>query len=117
MPWTRRSSAWKLGWPPMTAIIQAPTEKLQRLAELREQDRRAFDTRAIWRRKARPDQLLPDGDWRVTYFQGGRGAGKTRASAQGLAELIQSTPEPCDWGIVAPTYRRSEEHTSELQSL
>jgi predicted phage terminase large subunit-like protein len=48
---------------------------------------------------------MPDGDWRVLYFQGGRGGGKTRASSQGLAELILSTPDPADWGIVAPTYR------------
>ena len=63
------------------------------------------DPRLTWRRTARPDQLLPGGDWRVIYFQGGRGAGKTRSSAQGFAELIQATPEPSDWGIVAPTYR------------
>jgi len=63
------------------------------------------DPRLTWRRTARPDQLLPAGEWRIIYFQGGRGAGKTRSSAQGFAELIQSTPEPADWGIVAPTYR------------
>lgn len=63
------------------------------------------DPRIGWRRTARPDQLMPDGDWRVLYFQGGRGAGKTRASSQALAELILAAREPADWGIVAPTYR------------
>ena len=81
----------------------SPDPLLARLAD--RLDAAPRDPRLTWRRVARPDQLLPGGDWRVTYFQGGRGAGKTRASAQGLAELIQATPEPCDWGIVAPTYR------------
>jgi len=58
----------------------------------------------VWRRQARPEQTLPGGDWRVIYFQGGRGAGKSKSSSQGLAELIQGTPEPADWGIVGPTY-------------
>jgi phage terminase large subunit-like protein len=32
------------------------------------------DPRAVWRLTARPEQLLPPGDdWRVTYWQGGRG--------------------------------------------
>lgn len=63
------------------------------------------DPRVAWRRTARPDQLLPEGDWRIFYLQGGRGSGKTRSGAQGLAELIQEDPEPGEWGIVAPTYR------------
>lgn len=63
------------------------------------------DPRISWRRVAREDQLLPLGDWRTFYLQGGRGSGKTRSGAQGLAELIQDDPEPGEWGIVAPTYR------------
>jgi phage terminase large subunit-like protein len=64
------------------------------------------DPRLEWRATARPDQLLPPGDWRVLYFQGGRGSGKTRSGAQGLGEIIQSDTEPeGQFGIVAPTYR------------
>lgn len=64
------------------------------------------DPREQWRREARPEQLLPPDPWRITYFQGGRGAGKTRSSAQGLAEIILADTEPeGQYGIIAPTYR------------
>lgn len=89
----------------MTAIIQAPPEKLRRLAELRRQIQEAADPRPAWRREARPDQLMPEGNWRILLWRGGRGSGKTRSGAQGLTEWILSAPEPATWGIVAPTYR------------
>lgn len=63
---------------------------------------------ARWRRDARPEQTLPEGDWRVIYFQGGRGSGKTRSGAAGLAEIIEADLEfdpPGEYGIIAPTYR------------
>lgn len=64
------------------------------------------DPRAEWRRIARPDQLLPDEPFRIIYFQGGRGSGKTRSGAQGLGEIILSDPEPeGQFGVVGPTYR------------
>jgi len=64
------------------------------------------DPRTEWRRIARPEQLLPDEPFRVIYYQGGRGSGKTRAGAQGLAELIQSDTDPGgQFGVIGPTYR------------
>lgn len=64
------------------------------------------DPRSEWRRIARPDQLLPDEPFRVLYFQGGRGSGKTRSGAQGLAEIIRSDSEPDgQFGVIGPTYR------------
>ena len=66
------------------------------------------DPRLSWRMKhARPEQLLPPaGDqWRVIYFQGGRGSGKTRSGAQGLAEWVQDDADgEGEYGIIAPTY-------------
>jgi len=71
------------------------------------------DPRLVWRlgdrqgRKARPEQLLPPvaDAWRVIYFQGGRGSGKTRAGAQGLADwVLDDTDGEGEYGIVAPTY-------------
>src|SRR5215472_15334444 len=71
------------------------------------------DPRLAWRiggaggEKARPEQLLPPvtDPWRVTYFQGGRGSGKTRAGAQGLAEWVLNDPDgEGEYGIIAPTY-------------
>jgi phage terminase large subunit-like protein len=65
------------------------------------------DPRLGWRETARPEQLLParDGTWRVFYLQGGRGSGKTRAGAQGLADLVLAdTDNDGEYAIVAPTY-------------
>jgi phage terminase large subunit-like protein len=71
------------------------------------------DPRLRWRmgdkdgKKARPEQLLPpiSDPWRVVYFQGGRGSGKTRAGAQGLADwVLDDTDGEGEYGIVAPTY-------------
>jgi phage terminase large subunit-like protein len=62
--------------------------------------------RARWRRDARPEQTLPEGDWRVIYFQGGRGSGKTRSGSSGLAEIIEADLEShSEYAIIAPTYR------------
>lgn len=65
------------------------------------------DPRIRWRDTARPEQLLPrcDGSWRTFYLQGGRGSGKTRAGAQGLADLVLGdTSGEGEYAIVAPTY-------------
>jgi len=65
------------------------------------------DPRLRWRQTARPEQLLPERDntWRVLYLSGGRGSGKTRAGAQGLADLVLAdTDGEGEYGIIAPTY-------------
>jgi len=67
---------------------------LQLLAGLRKQN---------WIEQARPEQLPPDGDWRVWYLRGGRGAGKTRTGAETLADWIVEN-EPGEWAICAPTF-------------
>ncbi len=41
-----------------------------------------------WRRKARPEQLPPPGDWLVWLFMAGRGAGKTRAGSEWVHERV-----------------------------
>jgi phage terminase large subunit-like protein len=43
-----------------------------------------------WRFWARDEQLAPEGDWRIWLFLGGRGAGKTRAGAEWIAEEVRS---------------------------
>jgi phage terminase large subunit-like protein len=66
------------------------------------------DPRLRWRMgAARPEQILPplSGAWRVVYFQGGRGSGKTRSGSQGLAEWVLGDEEgEGEYGIIAPTY-------------
>ncbi|MFZ2029318.1 MAG: terminase family protein [Vitreimonas sp.] len=42
-----------------------------------------------WRFWARPEQLPPDGDWRVWAFIGGRGAGKTRSGSEWISRLAR----------------------------
>jgi phage terminase large subunit-like protein len=51
-----------------------------------EQRKRALRTWHFW--KARPEQLPPEGDWRIWLFLGGRGAGKTRAGAEWIADGV-----------------------------
>lgn len=60
--------------------------------------------RESWRRRARPDQIPPEGEWRTWYLRGGRGSGKTWTGAHALAEWILEDPTPGEWAIVAPTY-------------
>jgi phage terminase large subunit-like protein len=66
------------------------------------------DPQVRWRTKqARPEQLLPPSSdhWRVFFMRGGRGSGKTRAGAQGLAEWVRDDGEgEGEYGIIAPTY-------------
>jgi len=65
----------------------------------------AADPRLAWRKLGRAEQMLPPGDWRVWYMQGGRGSGKTRGGSQALAEWIQAdTDGEGEYGIIAPTY-------------
>lgn len=42
-----------------------------------------------WRAWARPEQLAPDGAWRIWLFLGGRGAGKTRAGAEWILQGVR----------------------------
>ena len=42
-----------------------------------------------WEAWARPSQLPPPGDWRIWLFLAGRGAGKTRAGAEWVRQLVE----------------------------
>lgn len=42
-----------------------------------------------WRFWARPEQLPPEGDWRIWLFLAGRGAGKTRSGAEWIADGVR----------------------------
>lgn len=45
-----------------------------------------------WDFWARREQRPPDGDWRIWLFLGGRGAGKTRAGAEWIADGVAHVP-------------------------
>jgi len=57
---------------------------------------------ARWRASTHPAQLAPDGAWRTWLFQGGRGAGKTRAGAEWLAGRAAATPDG-RFALIGPT--------------
>ena len=59
-------------------------------------------TASLYRRTARPQQLPPEGDWRIWLVMAGRGFGKTYLGAGWLAE--QATERPGDWAMIAPTF-------------
>lgn len=57
-----------------------------------------------WHALARRDQLPPtDRDWRVYLMQVGRGWGKTRASAEWIAEQAATHPNT-EWAVIAPIW-------------
>ena len=69
------------------------------------------EPRAILRRRtwleglSRPEQRLPAEPWRTCLIMGGRGSGKTRAGAEGAAQLaVDSWGWEGDAAIVAPTF-------------
>ncbi|MCR5225174.1 MAG: terminase family protein [Alphaproteobacteria bacterium] len=43
-----------------------------------------------WTKIARPNQLMPEGDWNIWLLLAGRGFGKTRAAAEAIRQLVLS---------------------------
>lgn len=78
-----RRGGWRKVDAPRTApdvlpsLHGAPPEDLPTAAE----------ASSAWRARAHPAQLPPEGAWRTWLFQGGRGAGKTRAGAEWVADF------------------------------
>jgi phage terminase large subunit-like protein len=70
-------------------LAELPPEELKAKIEALSIDQLGFMDRAwwLWGRKA---QKPPPGDWRIWLFMGGRGAGKTRAGAEWIAQGIRS---------------------------
>lgn len=61
----------------------------QRIADaLSEEERAEFDFH--WSYFARPEQLPPEGDWRIWLILAGRGFGKSRAGAEWVREIAES---------------------------
>ena len=62
-----------------------------------------------WRYRARPEQLPPDGAWRVRLLMAGRGFGKTRCGAEWVCAQVQGgasadRPGEADCGRRAQCY-------------
>ncbi len=56
----------------------------------------------IWRLWARPDQLPPEGSWRVHLLLGGRASGKTRAASEFIRNEAESGRH-IQIGVIGPT--------------
>src|SRR5205823_1921190 len=73
----------------LESIASLPLSSRKRLIR-KLSNRQADRLLTAWKYRARPDQLEPPGDWRIWLFVGGRGAGKTRAGAEWVAEQIRA---------------------------
>jgi phage terminase large subunit-like protein len=62
----------------------------------------ANDLRYRWRLWARPEQLMPPGEWRTWLIMSGRGFGKTRAMAEAMRELVMRKSKQT-FALIAPT--------------
>lgn len=62
----------------------------------------AGETVSAWDRIAHSAQRAPEGEWSTWLFQGGRGAGKTRAGAEWLAARAEATPGGV-FALIGPT--------------
>lgn len=102
--------------------MSAVQEEIRRQArELRAELRRPLEIRKQWHEAARAEQRPPEGDWRIWYLRGGRGAGKTRTGAETLADWIcdnvaQAGEPPREWAICAPTFGDARSVCAEGQS-
>ena len=52
-------------------------------------DHEAFEILQDWNFWARPDQLAPEGDWRIWLIMAGRGFGKTRCGAEWVHQQVK----------------------------
>jgi phage terminase large subunit-like protein len=95
-----RRRAWKQGWCKAHQLADPPPP-LHPFPPSREVEFGGLDAISAWRKIAHPAQLPPDEAWSTWLFQGGRGAGKTRAGAEWLAELAEQKPGL--FALVGPT--------------
>ena len=94
----------------MTTLQQARLQKLratrallaqQQAQQAAEEVKRLADS--DYRRKAREQQLPPEGDWRIWLILAGRGFGKTWTGSKWLLEKALQQPGT-EWAVVAPTF-------------
>ncbi len=77
------------------------SDRKQILAGLTDQQAEAalYDWRGVW---ARPNQIIPPGNWRYWLLLAGRGFGKTRTGGETIREWARD-PLPAPIHLVAPT--------------
>src|SRR6266403_2014959 len=80
-----------------------------------EPNREALKARGNWIRKARPQQLTPDGNWSTWLILAGRGWGKTRTGAEDAAWFGLLNPGS-RIAVIAPTYSDARDTCIEGES-
>ncbi|MDD3370687.1 MAG: terminase family protein [Alphaproteobacteria bacterium] len=68
-----------------------------------------------WLKQARPEQITPEGAWRIWLLLAGRGWGKTRTGAEDIADYALWTPE-ARIGVIAPTFADARDTCIEGES-
>jgi phage terminase large subunit-like protein len=75
---------------PFDWMLKQPKAQVSLLGAMDERERKDFAY--IWDYAARPEQLPPDGDWRVWMIMAGRGFGKTRSGAEWVRMIADAHP-------------------------
>jgi predicted phage terminase large subunit-like protein len=75
------------------------------LNRLSERQRAFIAWQSRWLATARPDQIVPEGDWTEIGFLAGRGYGKTRVGAEWLGRAVYEDPSGLPSCVIAPTYQ------------
>ena len=86
----------------LESLTQLPAAKREAILSLLTEDQ-AEQLKYDWSFYARPNQLLPPGDWLTWLLLAGRGFGKTRAAAEAVRQLVCGpTPlEGTEYGHIA----------------
>ena len=72
-------------------VRTASGERYDFMAELPDEERDQLE--GFWPLWARPEQLPPEGDWRLWLICAGRGFGKTRAGAEWVRHVAEEDPK------------------------
>ena len=85
------------------AVIQDDQLLTQEFAKLDVTQQAVFNWKLKWLQQAHKHQIEPPGDWwNIWLMLAGRGAGKTRAAAETLADWAWEQPNT-RWLVSAPT--------------
>ena len=80
------------------------TDVADLLRPLTPEQRLHLDWQNRWKATARPNQMVPEGDWTECGYLAGRGFGKTRVGAEWLARAAYEDASGFDSCVIAPTY-------------
>lgn len=78
-------------------------QRLAKLEELRGLRRVKNPPAPTWADLARPNQLMPAGNWHVWFICAGRGFGKTRSGSEWIVDQAEQNPKT-DWAVVGPVW-------------